>query len=416
MEHGSRSKTRFCAVFAVFTAAASIASADEVARTVAPNSPDVSVWDGPAGTSVAVNGSDATITVRIDFCCRADDAAGPGGTTGADASENYVLDMVKAAQKIWNDGLANYPARDCLKIKAVFDAKFVEDQQHWDPGYHRIVVHYSANSSGSKDPGSTTRWDDTATVYGQSVGGEFYFGSDDINNNGTMVPALTPNSMAHEIGHLMGLGDDYYKQHSAIAGRCGTLMAAPASGTIDQQLADRLADIIGKTTELRCWKGKLNASLAYASATLDFSFTEKSNGLPFGSTFTGKGTGRVNLSGVYYNGVCSYTRTYTPVDLPIGIGGTRIGEDLELDLKLPSVSFEVTGSCPKNAVGTAHPTMDPKWYGLAMVRAKYQEGVQPITAAWKGSIELKCATCKPGTDRPSVPPGAVVPPSLSKCP
>jgi len=416
MEHGSRFANRICTVVAALAIGAviSAASADDI---VAPNSPDVSVWDGPGGTSVSVDGSNATITVRIDFCCRSTDAAGPGGNVAADAWENGILDMVKAAQNMWNDALAKYPAKDCLKIKTAFEAKFVQDQQHWDPGYHRILAQGTAANSGSKDPYSQSQRDDTATVYGQSVGGEFFFGSGPVVANGPDVPAMTPTILAHEIGHLMGLGDDYFSSHSAIAGRCNTLMANSRNGTIDQQLADRLADVIAKTTDLRCWKGKVNASLAYVSAILDFSFTEKDNGLPFGSSLSGEGTGRVNLAGVYYNGVCSYTRTYTPVDLPIGIAGSRTAEDFEFNLKLPPVTFEVTGQCPKNAVGAAHPTMDPKWYGLAVVRAKRQEGTQPIVAGWKGTIDLKCATCAPGNDRPWPPPsGKAVADVLSKCP
>jgi hypothetical protein len=377
--------------------------------TPSPNAPDVSVWDGSAGTTVNVEGSNATITVHMDLCCNLPASLAAYGRPDANdiAWQNSVLASIKGAQDMWNEALAKYPAKDCLHINVVFDAKWVDDG-HWDNGYHRIMVSSGPVRSGSQDPMSKDARDDTMTVYGQSVGGEF--SHDD-----------TTNTYAHEIGHLMGLGDDYTQRKglirflggdnpsastypsAAIHGRCGTLMADSRNGKIDQQLADRLADIIGKTTELRCWKGKINASLAYMSATLNFSFTEKPDKQLFGSVLSGNGTGRVDLAGVFYKDVCSYTRTYTPVDLPIGVAGSRMAKDLELQLKLPPVQFEVTGRCPEKAVGVAHPTMDPKWYGLALLRAKLQEGTQPIAAGWKGTIELKCATCKAGTDRPWPP-------------
>jgi len=73
---------------------------------------------------------------------------------------------------------------------------------------------------------------------------------------------------AHEIGHLMGLGDDYYHERGLghaegdpMPGREGTLMAGghESQGTlIDQNLADRLADIVNKVAKLpQCWQGTL---------------------------------------------------------------------------------------------------------------------------------------------------------------
>ncbi len=115
---------------------------------------------------------------------------------------------------MWNEALAKYPAKDCLHIKVNFDAKWV-DEGHWDNGYHRIVVSGSSGRPGSKDPTSTDARDDTATVYGQSVGGEFFAG-DRINPDYTLSPSMTTSTYAHEIGHLMGLGDDYTQREARI--------------------------------------------------------------------------------------------------------------------------------------------------------------------------------------------------------
>jgi hypothetical protein len=66
---------------------------------------------------------------------------------------------------------------------------------------------------------------------------------------------------AHEIGHLMGLGDDY-DEHGSLAGRAGTLM--DSGDAIDQNLVDRLGKIVEKAgIKLpECWTGTMESETA----------------------------------------------------------------------------------------------------------------------------------------------------------
>jgi hypothetical protein len=123
----------------------------------------------------------------------------------------------------------------------------------WELGYHQIDVDFTKpGRSKSFDPGAKTSQDDTSTVYNQTLYGQFY------------ASQMDSSVWAHEIGHLMGLGDDYYnlspghRQDEPLPGRAGTLMADGA--TIDQPLADRLADILNLTGHLpQCWKGTMHS-------------------------------------------------------------------------------------------------------------------------------------------------------------
>ena len=63
---------------------------------------------------------------------------------------------------------------------------------------------------------------------------------------------------AHEVGHLMGLGDDY-NDHGSVAGRAGTLM--DGGDAIDQNLVNRIGNIIKKAgIKLpSCWTGTIES-------------------------------------------------------------------------------------------------------------------------------------------------------------
>jgi hypothetical protein len=67
----------------------------------------------------------------------------------------------------------------------------------------------------------------------------------------------TPNVVGHELGHLMGLGDDYTRVFEngelvvqTKAGREGTFMAQASSANIDQQIVDRIGDLASRFVDL----------------------------------------------------------------------------------------------------------------------------------------------------------------------
>src|SRR5947208_12234808 len=98
------------------------------------------------GTTVAVDGANATITVRIDLCCL------------ADAYEQMMYGQlvqlkVKAAQDRWNDALRNLSAKGCYELRVMFDMRLLNKEDPWDPGFHKINIDFTRpERSYSKDP------------------------------------------------------------------------------------------------------------------------------------------------------------------------------------------------------------------------------------------------------------------------
>lgn len=191
------------------------------------------VAQGGGGTTVSFNGSALTITVNFDLCC----------ATGASEQTIYgplVPLEVKLAENQWNEALAKLPAKGCFPITVVFSMHLLK-RPIWDSGYHQInfdFAHPGIPASSDYTPGSTHN-DDTPYVYNNVTDGFFYDAD------------MSVGTWAHELGHLMGLGDDYtrFGGHGAnvpLPNRGGTLMATSATGIIDQVLADRLADIAAK--------------------------------------------------------------------------------------------------------------------------------------------------------------------------
>lgn len=188
---------------------------------------------GPAsgGTIASVQGSNVTIAVHVDLCCAHSSSEetiyGP-----------LIQEEVTQAQAMWNRALAKLPVKSCLKLQVAFDVRLLRSPK-WGAGYHRIEIDfYKSGMSFSKDPGMTSPYDDTTTVYTEPVEGQFF------------DSAMTVATWAHELGHLMGLGDDY--SHGGTAGphgkplpgrEGGTMMADSGAHLVDQNLADRLAAI-----------------------------------------------------------------------------------------------------------------------------------------------------------------------------
>jgi hypothetical protein len=238
---------RFCKIALVCLAASLIGMALPVGA--APPS--------GGGTTVSVDGSTVTITVHFDICCIPEDAS------QRDVWAPLVRAEIKAAQDQWNQALANLPAKGCYQIKVVFDAHLLNKGDPWDPGYHRITMHYTEGRSGSQDPMSTSPNTDDDTNYKQAVDGNFH------------EPSMSVGTWAHEVGHLMGLGDDYYEHHGlghremdCLPGRDGTSMCDSRNGAIDQDLADRLADILNSDGLLpQCWKGTMKIAAGISSCS-----------------------------------------------------------------------------------------------------------------------------------------------------
>lgn len=274
---------------------------------------------GSGGTTATVDGTSVTITVNIDLCCfdaYAREIFGP-----------LVLTEIKAAQDMWNEALANLPAFGCWDVKVVFNAHLLNKEQAWEAGYHQITMELTKpGRSGSQDPRATSATEDSDTVYVQPVTGQFY--DADMNTE----------IWAHEIGHLMGLGDDYYENHvlghaagSCLPARDGTLMCD--GDKIDQQLADRLVQILNQDGVVRgqCWKGTM------------LSVTNM--------TTTGFGV----------TGTCTGETWQHQLKLTVAGDGTVSGVAVSKMIAMPKITWSAPLPLPKGYMNIDHEAKTSKW-------------------------------------------------------
>ncbi len=218
-------------------------------------------------SSVSVEGTVVTITVPIDIF---------GDTRIRDLETGEVVTAgpywEKGAEQIWNDGLAPFRYLDCVTFRIDIDIKEYGKDATGRPDAHSVRF-YNDPTLRSKfwDPGAPTSQADAPTAFNQSLDGEF--------------GPIDHFTVAHEVGHLLGLGDDYLDvvqpdgtiQSEPLAGRPGTLMADSESANIDQAIVDRLGmllDDLGKLPE--CWTGTLTGSWTTSTPQCN------------GSTFEGK--------------------------------------------------------------------------------------------------------------------------------
>ena len=219
----------------------------------APTAPAFAAVAAAGGTTVTSEGGAVTITVRFDLCCAADAAE-------QTIYGSLIKEEVAQAEAGWNAALAKLPYHDCFPIKVVFQARLLNRGEKPDPLAHQIGIDLMRPGRPVVfDPGTTDHTDDTTTVYTQTVGGDFF------------EPAMSARTWEHEIGHLMGLGDDYRDNvlgghgiSQPTKGRAGTLM--DTGNSIDQALAQRLGDIaVHSGLKLpKCWTGYADLNVFFA--------------------------------------------------------------------------------------------------------------------------------------------------------
>ena len=196
------------------------------------------------GTTASVDASGVSISVSVDFCCAHD----AGEKT---VFEPLLQEYAAQAAATWNQALAALPYKGCIPLRVAFHVQLLNAGQKGAAGHHQLDIDLThPGRSYSTDPGAKTHNDDTSTAYQQDLGGEFFF------------EGMSVRTWEHEMGHLMGLGDDYNDvgAHSvATPGRETTLM--DGGSLIDQALADRLGEIAARAGLKMppCWKGTIDA-------------------------------------------------------------------------------------------------------------------------------------------------------------
>lgn len=205
-----------------------------------------------AKTGVTIDGSTVTLTVPIDMLDLPEDG---GRIIDMATGEQHVYSdwLETRAEAIWNEAFARLPYRQCLTFRIDIQIHPVSEA--------RMRGHHGINF----DP----RIPDVAVVYDKGV--------DHHNKDGTRAytDSLTGDfglidqeTFAHEVGHLLGLGDDYLRDENknaidgVVDGREeGTLMHDSDSATVTQPIVDRIGALVDEIHDLpECWTGTFQAT------------------------------------------------------------------------------------------------------------------------------------------------------------
>jgi hypothetical protein len=211
--------------------------------------------------------SNGTITVRIDL------AVGPlSGEIEPVPPEGQALadELAAKIENYWNAGLTAHQ-RCGLAFTLDVDIDMVDTDSMRPAQRTEDYIGLVTN------PGRhTILWSDPGIGHGEPAWPEIYdpYDLDETAGHDSTSPWLhdldgvwsshlgDDRDFAHEVGHLMGLGDDYDDATQAIAsGREGTLMGD--GDMVDQALVDRLADVMRSAgIELpACWTGTMQINL-----------------------------------------------------------------------------------------------------------------------------------------------------------
>jgi hypothetical protein len=244
----------------------------------------------PAGTQVTTSGNTVTLTVPIDLITPSSVKVGKSSMS----AEQLAKAWKDGAESKWNAAFKKYHYHGCASAGKSGLQFRLNIQMHVYPlsldvdppndGFHHVVVEDMTYWRSWNDHGHV----DNGTYYEQGSQSAWWGGA-------------STAEIAHEVGHLVGFGDDYYDKNLpngrrtsiSFKSREGTLMAASpddySEAKIDRALIDRLGNLLRDIGRLRCkrpakpnpWYGRAN--VVYDLKTTDpnahYPFTEDSSKL-----------------------------------------------------------------------------------------------------------------------------------------
>lgn len=195
-----------------------------------------------ATTTISVEGT--VVTLRVPLQIRLPPDFDPT-VVSMETGERTPLGQYyeDGAEKLWNDGLAGLRHGDCLTFRIDVEIDLLE------PGVPASGDHYMEIDNDPEgvpmfwDPATNDPQVDTTSAYTEGL----------IGN----LPPIDDGVFAHELGHLLGLGDDY-----------GTTEFPPGRGPglmdgthdITQNYVDRIAKLLEDLDKLpECWSGKMQS-------------------------------------------------------------------------------------------------------------------------------------------------------------
>ena len=355
-----------------------------------------------ATTTVTSDGRTVTLTVPIDLVGAINASGTEVGLKSLETGERTPIStLYGSAAKLWNDAFAKLPYRGCVNFK--LDLQFIPKPfiSLLTTGHHRIELGFDPDlRPGVIIPGSTDANADDSIPFTTDIGGTW--------------PPLSAATVAHETGHLLGLGDDYTDIKDAngkvtgfqpLPGRENTMMGT-GTENIDQVLIDRIGKIVEKAGQKlpKCWAGTMTSS---SNDTV----TASDGGLVCSATWTtalkltvaadGTLTGTATSS---WDGapVCTHPEYITNPMTSLLSTITGNATDTQLQIQLNAVSHEPAGSIDYTGIsgsiyginappGTITIPITSPGYAKGNQELQTISGVNSFTS--ENAITLDCQTC-----------------------
>ena len=222
------------------------------------------------GATIVVSGDTVDIQINLDVVIEGILFHGHLVAGGDNAEIPEIQKAARDAVALWNKALAQYDA-GCLKLHLDLTLNVIP----WSKDRKLTEVTNGGITYPITSPGHDVAQWLTGSVNGRpTVYDPWAPGNPSVGDYTSPyihdLPAdwndqlLQPANFAHELGHLMGLDDDYVSVPDGgdipLPGRTGTLMAD--AGAIDQDLVDRLgavaADADFRVPRCKVWEGPIH--------------------------------------------------------------------------------------------------------------------------------------------------------------
>jgi len=297
----------------------------------------------PARNQIQKDGFTVTIVVPVDI-------RGLGGRTfrnartGERRSGERVAEMwEQGAEEIWNLGFSNHTFRGCYTFVLDIQMQALGEGDSGNPNNHQVqfkntlFVAPNVRARVTTPGGRPAAHADVDTAFEQSLAGLW-------GRNDNLITA-------HEVGHLLGLADDYTTARGSdgvvsftpLSGRAGTLMAR---GTIvDEELVKRVGELVADHEELPpcilgVWESRqmkeegIQTTTATVSAVVRVVPTDQGQ-------LEGTVQGEFQLEGVAEEGGCQFNYSAgMVVDLELSVEGEDDGP-YSFDAKAPNELDEI---------------------------------------------------------------------------
>ncbi|MGQ0803359.1 MAG: hypothetical protein ACT4PI_05790 [Actinomycetota bacterium] len=295
-----------------------------------------------AGTTVDPNGNVVTITIPIDVV-GAEDKTSPDGTM------SLVDYWEKILNDTWGAAFDTIPYKNCyrfeLKLKLTAQGRDFDSTK----GRHRILV--GAPTGGLTFDG--TGFDGTEETSRNHATGD---GTRSLEHDrdGAIPVDAPPTVIAHEFGHLFGLGQDSENGAPKSGHDLDDVMVGGVPGAdltrnpdIDKKVIDRIGKIIERylkdqnkkpLPKCQTWKGPINGSISAPGCS-------PTNPSVEGDIEVGVVRNRVVGTGSWVEQAysCGGT-TVGPFDLSFPITGTKTDDQFNLELGPDALSMTIVDS------------------------------------------------------------------------